>query len=1269
MAIAKNLSSQMKQDVMKKRAVPLCFSISHILKIAILLLLVWVGDATAATCQSTGSGNWSAAGTWTSAGNCNHVPATGDTVTILNTHTVTLDTNSNPLASLTVNAGGTLTTAGSSGADLYLSGNLVNNGTINMQASSGTNTIYLTGSNLISTFSGTGIWLLDNLDLNGNGGNKCTGASGCKVELSGSPDLQFVNSNPFSGNSNTFTFNAGGNSTATVAMSRAGAQTVAATGVSYPNLVLAGSGTKTMGIANGQTIVVLGNLTINNGVTLSETSRNPAISVAGNVTNNGTYTVGTGTHTFSGSFANTGTYTGSSGSVGLGGDFSNSATFTSGSGIWTFQGGAAQNLTGTPTFQNLELNNAAGLSLSGGNVTVSTRLTLTSGAISTGSNILSASASCSTSVSRTGGWVNGNLQLTIPSANPVTCIFHVGDTGNYAPVTFTKTGNNTGTLVGTTVAGDHADTTAGVSGIDAAHSVNRTWSLTPGTLASGTPYTATFQFCAAVGSGCGSNDVDAGAVFGNFIVAKKVSGSWNLPAVGTRTSSSTQATGLSTFGDFAVGEKAGPDHYELSLPTASIACLPTIATVTACADSVSPCTSKYTAVSGATATLAASAGTLAATTVTFDAAGMASTALSYPAAANGTTAAVSLSSVPVSAFNANKCCPDGMNCVVSNSCATTFNTAGFIFSGTAGGAVATIPAQVAGTSSGTYYLRAVKTSTTTQACESALSGASSVNFAYECNDPTTCYGADLMSVNGGSATTITRNNNGSVSSYAPVAMTFDANGNAPFTVNYNDVGKVTLHANKAAGGSLLSALTGASNAFVVKPFGFLLSGIKQTAAPQLANPVAASAADAKFVKAGENFSATVTAVTATGNVAPNYGQEVAAEGVTLTQTLIAPSGGASGSLANPAAFGIFSNGVATGTTFNWSEVGIVTLTPSVADGNYLGAGDTTGTPSANIGRFYPDHFLVSLPALTNRSLLACAPASGFTYAGEQMRATFTLTARNGLSTPSTTQNYTTASSFAKLDGSVIANFGLGAVDLVDAIAPTTATALTANLGLVSSNGSWTSGAGTFTANLSLNRAAAPDGPYESFQLGVLPVDSDGVTLRAVDLNLDTTVPPNGNDRVNVGSSSVRFGRLKLANAYGSDLLDLPVPAVTQYWNSTAFVTSAADNCTTLSSANMSLSYPTGSTLNATNMGVSHISLGGSPVGIFSSGRGILKLTKPGGTLSGKGSVLLTEDLTAAGLPYLQGAWTGATYTQNPSSLATFGVFKGTNEFIYQRENY
>src|SRR3989344_8081197 len=67
--------------------------------------------ARAAACQSNATGNWSAAGTWTNCGGV--IPQSADTVQILDTHTVTLNTNST-VRGVTIDLGGILTEDGNS---------------------------------------------------------------------------------------------------------------------------------------------------------------------------------------------------------------------------------------------------------------------------------------------------------------------------------------------------------------------------------------------------------------------------------------------------------------------------------------------------------------------------------------------------------------------------------------------------------------------------------------------------------------------------------------------------------------------------------------------------------------------------------------------------------------------------------------------------------------------------------------------------------------------------------------------------------------------------------------------------------------------------------------------------------------------------------------------------------------------------------------------------------------------------------------------------
>ena len=659
-----------------------------------------------------------------------------------------------------------------------------------------------------------------------------------------------------------------------------------------------------------------------------------------------------------------------------------------------------------------------------------------------------------------------------------------------------------------------------------------------------------------------------------------------------------------------------PDHYELSVPTSSLACLPTTVTVTACANSSSPCNTASTNVNGQTATLASSGGALGTSTPAFNSNGVATTTLSYPAASNSSNVSITLSGEQATATNSRQCCPNGTSCSVANSCTTTFNTAGFIVSATAGGTAATIPAQTAGTSSGTYQLRSVKTGTTSQACEAALVGAQSVNVAYQCNNPTTCYASNLMTVNGSASTSVQRNNNSGVSSYTPVSMTFDANGNAPFTFNYSDAGQVALWFSATAGSATLN---GSSNAFVVKPGGFVVSSIKQTALPNLVNPVATGPAGAKFVKAGEAFSATVTATTSTGATAYSYGRETSAEGVVLTHTLVQPVGGATGSLANGTIPGSsFANGVGTASTLTWSEVGIISLNAAVADGDYLGAGNVSGSSSGNVGRFYPDHFDTVVTA-------GCVPGgslTSFTYSGQPY--TVTITAKNFASAP--VSNFS-GTSFAK------------SVVLSDSSIPALLGSITS--GSVVAASSFTSGVASASPAFTFTSRWTSPGTMK---------------LRATDTT-DLETSATGAE----GTALIRSGRLFMANAYGSDLLALPMSLTSQYWNGVGFVLNADDSCTSLTVptvANGGLVFGSGSLVAGDT--VASINSATSGTSALVNGDAHFSLTKPG---QGKRGYV---DITVSAPAWLNYPWRSSTPTLS-TGRGSFGFYK--SKLIFRRENY
>jgi MSHA biogenesis protein MshQ len=186
--------------------------------------------------------------------------------------------------------------------------------------------------------------------------------------------------------------------------------------------------------------------------------------------------------------------------------------------------------------------------------------------------------------------------------------------------------------------------------------------------------------------------------------------------------------------------------------------------------------------------------------------------------------------------------------------------------------------------------------------------------------------------------------------------------------------------------------------------------------------------------------------------------------------------------------------------------------------------------------------------------------------------------------------------------------------------------------------------GAYTGNIPLAVTAVTDGEVSS--AGTLP-----------------TLSPTG--------ASLRYGNLKLSNAYGSELLDLPVAVEAQYWNGSYYTANTADSCTAFPASSIIM----GNYLQNLNACETHFSSAGS---LAMSGGVItpdLKLTAPGS--GNTGSVDLTLNIgsiasgntctTATGIPATAAnkLWFGT----NPTARATFGIYKGNSKFIYIRELY
>ncbi len=1231
---------------------------------ALLVLAILSAGAQAATCTSRATGNWGTASTWTCTAGT--VPANGDTVVLASPFTVTLNA-SYTAAALTINSGATLADTG--GRILTVTGNITNNGTF---TSTNNGTIASTGNGAVISGSGT------------FSGTSRLYTSGTAVSIAAGSALNFTGtSRLYAGR------NAAGNTVA------------------------------------GSVLTINGNIigTTQTGGTGTPWIRlyatNTVVSSTGAIT-------ATGTSTATIQFRATGTLT-NNGNVTIGTIVRNAGT-----GTWT---------------------NAANSSL-----TVNRSFT-------TASMILNASA--------TGNTVTFNTPAVAitPSGNPPT-YYNLAGSGVTCPNIYTILGSSPCVLppgvVGVTRS---PGTCANVTGIGTV-----AWGTPTNAQVSDTLYatrsvarnvTTNYLRCTNYGFAIPAGSTILGIAVnvvrktsGNTVrdaamrIVKNVAGvatiqaidrstltnytttdvaeihggstdlwgtTWTLADINTtnfgaafaakNVNSNTRTASVNHMPITVYYSTPSIHHIEIDHPGSGSTCTPTNVSVKACGDAACNLASLYT--QGASVTL-----TPGGNVVAVGASGTGGGTVSSGTAGTVTLAA---SSNPAAA-NATIC----KNTVSgATSCSFTFNS---------GSISLAVPDGVSGNN--------VMGTLTACPGTGAFTGNKSINFYTGYANPAT--GTLQATVNG---TTVAK-----VAPGTAIILNFNASNQATFTLAYPDVGQVTLNANYTG----TPALTNGTASFLMKPAGFVLSNIKQSAVGGINNPGATDASGAAFVKAGEPFSVTVTAVNSVGTATPNYGQGIPPEAVKLTPAVLAglgmssnvpevnrlttgsiisgsttltvgdstdyvvgdririvgagaggadfystiaaiPTLGAPGviTLATPVStsvsfsqvhytFAPFVGGVATGTNFTWDEVGIITLMPRIADGTYQTAGDVigdrNGNPSGPVGRFTLGKFALQNVSLDDRAdlnicnngvlvadgITACPFA--FTYMGEQADVNFTLVPKSlsGAVVHNYVDSATAANDFAKLDLTAFANLNLAAVDRASAGGPyyLSPRVSIAAMPAYSCDPSPTpltlcfaSGSATMTVPFTISRNPTADGAYGAVDIGIAMSDADGARVEgagatptlcnnpnAIDCyDLDTDATP-GNDHALLATTEFRYGHSKISNAHGSELLPLLMPIKLEYWDSTtsSYITSVDDSISLLTVAFDPLSYQRN--LNAGE------TLLTQP--IITNGIGQIGLSKPGANNNGSVDVSVTAPV------YLPG-----------TARATFGVYKGSNEFIYQREAY
>ena len=613
-------------------------------------------------------------------------------------------------------------------------------------------------------------------------------------------------------------------------------------------------------------------------------------------------------------------------------------------------------------------------------------------------------------------------------------------------------------------------------------------------------------------------------------------------------------------------------------------------------------------------------------------------------------------------------CDDG----IGASCNLEFSNAGFRFL-YGDSNESTLPNQISGTVfPEELKLQAVKDNN--GVCEGIFTSNKNIDLSQQNVTPTAPAGLDFT-VN---ATRIEKHPN-----FTTTSLNFDADSIAiiPAPI-YHDAGQIRLHANYDVGGI---TLTGSSDPFWVSPAKLVVSATSQTTSGTVVLNGVNSPASPTHA-AGDDFQLEVSALNSLGVVTPNYspGQialKLERTGPTLTGSVdgdFTYFAGASlsssvGSTFQEVTLTNFSSGVSTFNGAQYSEVGLLNL--DVQDNNYGNVGIIIPADAINIGRFVPDHFAQTV--VNDGAFSAtCNMGATFAFSGQTDETTGLVGAISYLAKPVlaitalskqgfVTQNYYEDRQGSDNDYMKLSNTAVTVTEpTLDQVADgvdDNKLPLTANMntGTLSQNDLTTltpadnplprgvlhyqfSELDNFFYNRSANALVAPFNSDIDFSIATI-IDSDNVN---VDIAKMVDASPTGVE--------IRFGRLVLENSFGPEISSLPQPMQIEHFDGTGYIVSENNNCVSYDASNITLS----------NISLNPLltSATGDPGDFVDGKTRAIELTAPGTGNTGEIDVLYST------FDWLKFDWdnTGS-YDQNPTAVATFGLYRANDRIISWRE--
>lgn len=683
---------------------------------------------------------------------------------------------------------------------------------------------------------------------------------------------------------------------------------------------------------------------------------------------------------------------------------------------------------------------------------------------------------------------------------------------------------------------------------------------------------------------------------------------------------SAGATGEPTKGKTNAGLTGTVDHYRIEHPASALTCHTAEITVRACANT--DCSSYYTETVDLVLTPAS--GWIGGNEPSFSG-GSGIFQLRRGSSGNVT---LDLSANPAPA-GANRCYVGG----VGSDCTITFYDAGFLLN---------VPDLTSCQSNATPFIQAVRKDNDSEACVADGGFANQtkvVGFWIDYLQPAT--GSMVSSLNGTPLAT--------ASPGSPITLTFDAEARSTFALVYDDAGQLQLNALYEGSGEEAGLIMAGSDSFVVAPYALRVLATSDGTSP-LDNTTSSGT---PFWQAGEDFYVEVAGVCSGGTVTPNFAADTGLSAISP----FSPATGSIGTLGGGSLVAAdYSAGIAVDSSVSYSEVGNVTIHAAAA--NYLGSGIAVEGDSAPVGRFTPHHFAVSL----NTPVFATACASGsFTYLGQPfdyaVAPVITVTAQN--KQDGVTQNYfgdwwkITSGAGGSLTGNLY-NAAMGSINISNVpVEDPTVSVLGGGMGLLT----FAVGDGLFFER------SDPLAPFDAdISLDINVLDSDGIAHAVNPVRFGEAVVGNG-IAFDAGKG-MRWGRVVLNNAYGSELLPLVMPLRAEYFDGTAFVFNSGDSCTSLPVTQLSLSNGSGTVTGNNPIAVGSGTTSATLIDPLLAGDANLSFSSPGD----EGYVDVTADLSLS--DWLRFDWDGdGSHDNDPQGRATFGIYKGRPSIIYQRETY